>query len=116
MPRKQNSENELAVSRAAAAPTPARRKAAGPQRKKYAVTPAEPVASLAEAAGIVSETETIVVATVPEVAPAPVVAKSEPTYEQIAALAYELWQARGCQGGSPEEDWLTAEQQLRARN
>jgi hypothetical protein len=32
--------------------------------------------------------------------------------EQIAALAYSYWDARGGQGGSPEEDWLRAERQL----
>ena len=32
---------------------------------------------------------------------------------EIATLAYSYWEARGCQGGSPEEDWLCAEQQLR---
>jgi len=32
---------------------------------------------------------------------------------EIAALAYHLWQARGCPLGSPEIDWLQAEQQLR---
>jgi hypothetical protein len=32
--------------------------------------------------------------------------------EDIARLAYSLWEARGCQGGSPEEDWLRAEQEL----
>ena len=30
----------------------------------------------------------------------------------IAELAYSYWEARGRQGGSPEEDWLRAEQQL----
>jgi Protein of unknown function (DUF2934) len=33
--------------------------------------------------------------------------------KQIAALAYHLWQARGCPQGSPEIDWLDAEQQIR---
>jgi hypothetical protein len=32
--------------------------------------------------------------------------------EQIAALAYSYWEARGDQGGSPEEDWLRAERQF----
>ena len=32
----------------------------------------------------------------------------------VAALAYQLWQARGCPQGSPEVDWLEAEQQIRA--
>ena len=35
--------------------------------------------------------------------------------EQIAHLAYSYWEARGYQGGSPEEDWLRAEQELRAQ-
>lgn len=35
-------------------------------------------------------------------------------HEEVARLAYSYWEARGCQGGSPEEDWLLAEQQLRA--
>jgi hypothetical protein len=33
--------------------------------------------------------------------------------EEIARLAYWYWEARGSQGGSPEEDWLRAERQLR---
>ena len=35
-----------------------------------------------------------------------------PTQEQIACLAYSYWEARGCQGGSAEEDWLRAEREL----
>ena len=35
--------------------------------------------------------------------------------EEIARLAYSYWEARGGQGGSPEEDWLRAEQEVRAR-
>jgi hypothetical protein len=37
-----------------------------------------------------------------------------PTHEQIAHLAYSYWEARGFQGGSSEEDWLRAEQELLA--
>jgi hypothetical protein len=29
---------------------------------------------------------------------------------EIAALAYKLWLARGFQNGSPQEDWLRAQQ------
>ena len=36
-------------------------------------------------------------------------------HSEIAALAYELWQARGCPDGSPEEDWYRAAEELRAR-
>jgi hypothetical protein len=39
----------------------------------------------------------------------------EITHEQIARLAHSYWEARGCQGGSPEEDWARAEQELRGR-
>ena len=41
----------------------------------------------------------------------PVVAP-EPDSSSIAALAYQLWQARGCPEGSPEVDWLQAVRQL----
>ena len=37
-----------------------------------------------------------------------------PSHEDIAVLAYSYWEARGFQGGSPEEDWLRAEQELRS--
>ena len=37
-------------------------------------------------------------------------------HEDIAALAYTLWQARGGPEGSPEEDWFRAAHELRARS
>jgi len=39
----------------------------------------------------------------------------EVTTEDIARLAYQLWEERGCPIGSPEEDWLRAEELLTAR-
>jgi len=33
----------------------------------------------------------------------------------VAQLAHSYWEARGCQGGSPEEDWYRAEQELSGR-
>ncbi len=33
--------------------------------------------------------------------------------EAIARLAYSYWEARGFIGGSPEEDWLRAEREIR---
>jgi hypothetical protein len=36
-------------------------------------------------------------------------------HDDIAALAHELWQARGCPEGSPQEDWFHAAEQLRSR-
>ena|SRR5215469_5996633 len=37
-------------------------------------------------------------------------------HAEIAALAYTLWEERGCPEGSPEDDWSKAVAQLRARN
>jgi len=37
-------------------------------------------------------------------------------HDDIAALAYRLWQARGCPEGSPEEDWFHAAEQLRSHS
>jgi hypothetical protein len=36
-------------------------------------------------------------------------------HDDIAALAHELWQARGCPEGSSEEDWFHAVKELRSR-
>ena len=36
-------------------------------------------------------------------------------HDDIAALAHQLWIARGCPDGSPEEDWFHAAEQLRSR-
>jgi hypothetical protein len=47
------------------------------------------------------------------VAPAPAAA-AEPTYEEIAARAYDLWIAHGRPEGRDHENWIEAEQQLRA--
>jgi Protein of unknown function (DUF2934) len=93
MARKRTSETEIAVSPSAAAAAPARRKTAAPQHKKRstATSVAEPLAE-------------------PDSAPA--APAYQPTHEDIAALAYSYWVARGYQGGSPEEDWLRAEQDL----
>ena len=38
-----------------------------------------------------------------------------PSHDEIAVLAYSYWEARGCQGGSPDGDWFRAERELRSR-
>jgi hypothetical protein len=38
---------------------------------------------------------------------------SVPGQEEIAARAYQRWHQRGCPDGSPELDWLEAEEELR---
>jgi len=35
-----------------------------------------------------------------------------PERDEIAELAYQLWILRGCPDGSPNEDWLQAEDEL----
>ena len=98
MPKKRTAENEIVVPAAAA---PARRRKSAPR------TRATRTVEVVETPAVVSE-EVVVVATT---GANPV---STPTYEEIAKLAYSLWEARGCQGGSPEEDWCRAEEQLRS--
>ncbi|HYW44705.1 MAG TPA: DUF2934 domain-containing protein [Bryobacteraceae bacterium] len=97
---KRNPENDLVVSSNAAA-VPARHKPASKRAKHSAGAP----------------TGAVEPAMAPEPAPlaeAPVYV-SEPSNAEIATLAYSFWEARGCQGGSPAEDWLRAEQELRVR-
>jgi len=36
--------------------------------------------------------------------------------QEIANLAYSYWLARGCPEGSPDQDWLRAEKDLRNFN
>jgi len=40
---------------------------------------------------------------------------SAATEQRVAELAYSYWEARGCQGGSPWEDWFRAEEELKRR-
>ncbi|HTX35293.1 MAG TPA: DUF2934 domain-containing protein [Bryobacteraceae bacterium] len=95
----------------------ARRKTARP-RAKHSATPAE---SPVMAASVELETTPAAPASVTpvdltpvELAPVTAVSKSEPTRDDVARLAYSYWEARGCQGGSAEEDWLRAEVEIRA--
>jgi len=40
-------------------------------------------------------------------------AKTEPTRDDVARRAYELYEARGGEPGAELEDWLRAERELR---
>ena len=88
MPRKTSPENDLIISAGGAAP---RRQAATHSRSKRNTRISEVSAS-----------------------PDAAITTLEPSQDEIAALAFSYWEARGCQGGSPEEDWLRAEQHLRS--
>jgi hypothetical protein len=61
-----------------------------------------------------STAKAIAVPATPDVARGRTRAKAEIEPSEIASLAYSYWESRGSQGGSPEADWLRAEQQLRA--
>jgi hypothetical protein len=37
-------------------------------------------------------------------------------HKDIADLAHEFWEARGCPQGSPDEDWFAAVKELRSRS
>ena len=93
MARKQASENKVVLSSSAA---PARHKAVAPKRSARPAAVEVPNAPVSE----------------PETLP---VAPAASFQDAVASLAYSYWQARGCQGGSPEADWLRAEQELSAR-
>ena len=97
MARKSVSEKQVVTSGAAAAP--ARRKSASSKRVSR---PAVEVSNAPE-----SEPEVVAVAVV-----AATVAPAESFQDAVARLAYKYWEARGCQGGSPEADWLRAERKL----
>ena len=102
MTRKRTSENDLSLSAGASA-APSRRKAVSRTRAKHTVPPETPSISAAE----------------PEIAAPQAFATtpvSEPSHEAVAELAFLFWEARGCQGGSPESDWLRAEHELRSRS
>jgi len=90
MTRKRTTENDLLAS---AAPAPSRRKPAARTRSRRTAAPVEATPAPEAVATVVLE----------------------PAYEDVARLAYSYWEARGCQGGSPEEDWIRAEQELRIR-
>ncbi len=87
MAKKRTIASEPSVSAAGTAPT--RRRA--PKRSTAEPSPAENVS-------------------VPGNGAAPVLDPNE-----IARLAYSYWLERGCQGGSPEDDWLRAERELKTR-
>ncbi len=97
MPTKRTKENDIAIP--AASPNVRRKSTATPHAKH------DLQRSTATAA---PETETAVEVVAFETT-------DGPAENEIAALAYTYWAERGYQGGSPEEDWLRAEQELRAK-
>jgi len=38
--------------------------------------------------------------------------RPEPSHDEIATRAFELWKSKGSPQGTPDEDWVQAERQL----
>jgi hypothetical protein len=100
--------------------TPAAKQHRGAAKKATEVKPeiatSEPVVVVSEshveavAAPVIETLAAAVAAGAGSVPARPVI-----NQEQIASLAYSYWEARGYSGGSAEEDWLRAEQELLAQ-
>ena len=100
MATKSNPEKDVVISSASAAAARPRRTATAGRAKRPA--------AVEKPAALDSEPET-------NSSSATYAAERELTHDEIARMAYSLWEARGCQGGSAEEDWIRAEQELRQR-
>jgi hypothetical protein len=95
MPKKRTNASEPTLSSGSA---PARSRKHAPAKHSF-VPAAENSPSIAPAATTVAKADSIP-------------SNSVVTFDEISKLAYSYWEARGFQGGSPEEDWLRAEQEL----
>ena len=98
MPKKTTTASEPIMSGGAA---PARPRKHAPA-KRTSTAAAEPSSSISPAAMTAPTAVTTL-------------SHSAVTFDDVAKLAYSYWEARGYQGGSPEKDWLRAEQELNAR-
>jgi hypothetical protein len=116
MPKKRDTENTPQVSEGAGTASPAAR-TEKPKRVRAAATPRAAARKkdelvAAESTNGASHSITQLAGAVGS-SPA---ASNGLDPNEIARLAYSYWEARGCQGGSPEEDWRRAEQELRSRS
>ena len=105
-PRRRAAKTSAAETATAAAGEPVAR-----HRK---ATPAKPPMQPEVAAVAVPAEEVPVVAFTeqPVAVPEPTPTSISITEEEIARLAFSYFEQRGYQGGSPEEDWLRAEEEL----
>lgn len=104
MPKKRMSE--IAARSSSGDPAPAKTTARKPRAAKPRVNgtaqPAAPrVARRKAAPVVVQHTESTAAHSVPR--------------DEVARLAYSYWESRGGHGGSPEEDWFRAEQEVLSR-
>ena len=99
MPKKKTTASEPIVS-GGAAPARTRKHAPAKRAAAAAVEPSSPIDPTAITATDADATGTT---------------NSTVAFGEIARLAYSYWEARGYQGGSPEEDWLRAERELNSK-
>jgi Protein of unknown function (DUF2934) len=107
MARKRNTESETRLTGATAV---AREKFKPTRSKHTTKTSPETTATEPVAAADLTISEPVAVESTAVVAAQPTL-----SHHEVAALAYSYWVGRGCQGGSPEEDWLRAEAELQQR-
>jgi hypothetical protein len=125
MTRKRIADQEPAVPvegavtpvKAAAKKAPAAKKPRAPRASTTAVTHRHKKSATSESQVASTPSENAAVSNVGDgaAAEAPRATMGAPTHHDIAQLAYSLWAERGYQGGSPEDDWYTAERMLRAQ-
>jgi len=106
MSKKRNIGSEEGVSGQGAAPAREKRK-----RLKTPTAPATPSVDIPAVASPEPATGTLALETA--AGTAETAANDTPEIDEIARLAYSYWEARGRQGGSPEEDWVRAEHEVR---
>ncbi len=92
---------------------PVETRSAEPVIPKEAARPKPPKRVVSQSAVSAEATPAIVPAAGTESSPTVTVDTTISEQERIALLAYSFWEARGRQGGSPEDDWFRAERELR---
>lgn len=110
MPKKPNLESKPKVSVDAPAAAPAPVKKARATTRKVSVTK-----KATPAADVKTMDTTLQMATAATVTRPVRIVETPDLREEIAKMAYTLWESRGRQNGSPVEDWLQAEQEVLRR-
>jgi hypothetical protein len=104
-------KKQAIVKETAAAATPASSaRAAKPKTPRVTAAQHSKVVSTEPSFAELSSTE------LPSVQAGPESIHFENAQEVIATIAYSYWESRGCQGGSPIEDWVRAEHEFRQRS
>ncbi len=80
--------------------------AAAPSKRKTTTSQAKAAAAI-QSAALAQQSRN----SAPAPTQNPVVPDPASEREEIQRLAYHLWEQRGGEGGSPEDDWLRAEQE-----